>query len=388
MLNFRNDILIAKTQAGLEEVLEDELRAMGAEDVQKIRRGVQYRFGTDILYKSNLALRTALRIIKPYVEFDAKNEDELYHGAMAVRWADLFDADQTFLIDFTVNSPFFRHSQFAALKLKDAICDRFRKDTGKRPSVSKENPHIQFNLRIFNEKVTISVDTSGESLHKRGTRVAQNDAPLNEVLASGLILLSGWDKQSVFADGMCGSGTLLTEAASLAMNKAPNINRKSFIFNNLKDFDETTFNNVTEQLRNAETNLHPDARIFGADISRVALEIARQNIEASGFSDSITIERSSFRKWEPPVGPGTLILNPPYGERMEQENPTAFYKEIGDIFKQKYAGYNCWVISSNLNALKNLGLHPTRKITLMNGALDCRFMKYVIYEGSKKQTKE
>jgi len=374
--------LIAKTIAGLEETLAAELTALGAQDVKVITRAVSFSGDNRLLYEANLWCRTALRILKPLYAFPAATNDQLYQNIFNYPWEDIFTVDNTIAIDSVVNDSSFTHSHFVSQKVKDAIADRFRSKTGTRPSVNIENPDIRINIHIYRDVCDVSLDSSGESLHKRGYRVAGGLAPLSEVLAAGLVLLSGWDKQKNFIDPMCGSGTILIEAALIALNIAPGSFKKSFAFMNWKDYDASLW----QQIKISALEKHKESNVYitGSDIEARVIRSARGNIIEAGLQKVIGLQVSPFADFKPPDGGGVMVMNPPYGERLEQEDIVAFYKSIGDSLKKNYAGYDAWIISSDLNAMKFIGLKPTRKIPVFNGPLECRFMKFSVYAGSKK----
>lgn len=374
---------VAKTLFGLETVLSEELKNLGAENIKDLHRAVSFTGDKKLMYEANLKLRTALRILERVYSFKAKTDSELYKKVRDVYWDKFFDETATIAVDSAVSSDYFTHSQFVSQRVKDAIVDQFREKTGKRPSVDLENPTVRINIHIFQDTCTLSLDSSGNSLHKRGYRLQMSEAPLSEVLAAGMILLSGWDGKKTFIDPMCGSGTILIEAALQATNTPAGIFRKHFGFMNRHDFDETLWEEI---LLEAKKNIIPlHCEIHGADISGNAVEIARKNILNAGFENLVKTQVSSFEKFEPPVSGGLVIINPPYGERIQQEDIVSFYKMIGNTLKQKYPGCDAWILSANFEALKFVGLHPSKKITLMNGPLECKFQKYSIYEGSRKQ---
>jgi len=374
--------LIAKTIAGLEETLADELTLLGAKDVKVITRAVSFSGDNKLLYEANLWCRTALRILKPLYAFPASTNDQLYQNIFNYPWEEIFQVDNTIAIDSVVNDSSFTHSHFVSQKVKDAIADRFRSKTGTRPSVDIENPDIRINIHIYRDVCDVSLDSSGESLHKRGYRVAGGLAPLSEVLAAGLVLLSGWDKQRNFIDPMCGSGTILIEAALIALNIAPGSFKKSFSFMNWKDYDASLWQQIkTAAIEKQKIN---DVYISGSDIEARVIRNARGNVIAANLQKNINLLVGPFDTFKPPAGGGVMIINPPYGERLEQEDIVAFYKSIGDSLKKNFAGYDAWIISSDMNALKFIGLKPTRKIPIFNGPLECRFMKFSVYAGSKK----
>jgi putative N6-adenine-specific DNA methylase len=377
--NFR---MVAKTFFGFEEILAKELMGLGAMDVVQGTRVVSFKGDKGFMYKANIALRTALKILKPIHTFRAINEDALYRGVMSVDWSEHFAAGNTFVIDATVHSDYFKHSQFVAQKTKDAIVDQFRKKTGMRPSVDKDHPDLQINIHIDRENVTLSLDTSGASLHHRGYRTATNIAPINEVLAAGMLLLSGWDGQGDFLDPMCGSGTILAEAAMIACNIPANINRKEFAFEKWNDWDNELFELVTESLLKKVREFH--YTITGYDKAPSAVMKAKDNMRNANLEDYITISEKNFFDTEKETrGPLHMLFNPPYGERLDIDMER-FYREIGDTLKQSYPGTNAWFITANLEALKFVGLRPSRKIKLFNGSLEARLVKYEMYEGSKR----
>lgn len=374
--------LIAKTVYGLEEILAEEIKGIGADSIEIHNRAVIFHGNKGLMYKANLLLRTALKILKPIHKFAVFNEKDLYNRVQEIDWSNYLSVENTFAIDSTINSPFFNHSNYVSLKVKDAIADQFRKKSGTRPSVDVMNPFLNINVHIFNDKCTLSLDSSGISLHKRGHRLDKVKAPLNEVLASGIVLLSGWKRDCDFIDPMCGSGTILIEAAMFAYNIAPGIHRRDFGFKHWKDFDSKLWENI---YKNAMGNVIDFRhKIIGSDISASSIEIAKKNIASAKLEDKITLFVKPFQELIPPPDGGVLIMNPPYGERMEEEDIGSFYKMIGDILKQRYAGFNAWVLSSNKEALKHIRLQPSKKITLYNGPLECKFQGYGLYKGSRK----
>ncbi len=373
---------IAKTFWGLEEVLEEELKKMGAKNTEILNRAVKFQGDKAMLYKSNIYSRTALKILVPLKTFQAKSENVLYREVYQYEWEKLFNLYNTFVIDGVVNSGFFKHSQYASLKTKDAIVDRFRNKYNKRPSVNKKFPDFRINLHISGDQCTLSLDSSGDSLHKRGYKTQNVKAPLNEALAAGLIILSGWDKKSPFIDPMCGSGTLLIEAALLANEIPPGIYREAFGFENWHDFDPTLFRSIKNQFR---ARPQSKVKIHGCDISEEAIEITRKNLEKSNMGRNVELFPQSVSDYQPPSEKtGTVIINPPYGHKLKEHDIQAFYKKIGNILKKKYTGYDVWIFSHHKQALKSIGLHATNKMTLFNGPLECKFQKYKIYEGSLK----
>lgn len=381
MENFK---LQAKTFFGFETILADELRSIGAADVSIKNRLVEFYGDTGFMYKANYSLSTALRILKPILSFSVKNENQLYERFKKFEWENYLSIENTFVIDATVHSSYFTHSHYAALKVKDALADRFQQKFGKRPSVDKIKPEIWFNLHISHDKVTLSLDSSGESLHRRGYKTAHGKAPLNEVLAAGLLKTAGWNGKGNLLDPMCGSGTILTEAALMAANIPPQIHRKHFAFQNWKDYDEILFDKIKETRLKRISEF--SGKIVGFDINPTVLEIAEQNISNAGLSDFAEVFRKDFFKTEKDLFPVLILFNPPYNERLESDNEI-LYKSIGDTLKNNYPNTFAWFITSDLSAKKFVGLKPSKKIKVYNGKLECDFLRYDIYEGSKKASK-
>jgi putative N6-adenine-specific DNA methylase len=377
--------MVAKTFYGLEGVLADELEALGAGDLETQHRAVKFTGNMELMYRANLALRTALRILKPIYVFKAKHENVLYRKVGEVDWSEYLDVNQTFAIDSVVRSHHFNHSKYVSYKVKDAIADQFRHKTGTRPSVDVENPTVRINVFLYNDVCTLSLDSSGDSLHKRGYRLEKNLAPLNEVLAAGMILLTGWDREGHFIDPMCGSGTIPIEAALLAYNIAPGKNRKEFGFQRWKDYDKKLW----ERIYREETGKEKDFthKIMGSDISGKSIDMARENAKRAGVFSKIAFRVQSLERLTPPEEGGLVIMNPPYDKRIRQEDVTEFYKKVGDALKQNFSGYDAWILSANREGLKSVGLRASEKVTLYNGALECKFQKYSLYRGTRKQKK-
>lgn len=374
--------MVAKTMFGFEEVLAKELRNLGAGNVEEGIRSVSFEGDTGFMYKANLCLRTAIKIIKPIHSFKVRNEDDLYRKIYAMDWFAYLSTETTFAIDATVNSENFTHSLYVSQKTKDAIVDKFRDTDGSRPNVDIKFPEVRINIHIQKDHCNVSLDSSGRSLHQRGYRTATNIAPINEVLAAGLLLLSGWDGQCDFLDPMCGSGTFLAEAAMIACNIPANINRKEFAFEKWHDFDEDLFNKIVESSLNRTRDFHH--KIIGYDKAPSAVRKAIENIANANLSDYITIERTNFFDTEKFTENHLhMVFNPPYGERLDIEMEE-FYADIGNTLKRNYPGTDAWFITSNLEALKFVGLRPSRKIKVFNSHLESRLVKYVMYEGSKK----
>ncbi len=377
-----NFTMVAKTLFGFEDLLERELLNLGAMNVKKGVRNVSFEGDTGFMYKCNLALRTAIKILKPINSFRVANEDDLYKRIYKMDWQQYLKSSGTLAVDATVHSEKFTHSKYIALKTKDAIVDKFRDLTGERPNVDLRFPDLKINVHIDRSMCTISLDSSGESLHRRGYKTATNIAPINEVLAAGLVMLSGWDGQSDFLDPMCGSGTILAEAAMIACNIPPNLMRKEFAFERWQDWDVDLFEKIEESLLNKTRDFHH--KIIGYDTAPSAVAKATDNIKNAHLEEFISIERQDFFKTEKQGDKKLHILfNPPYGERLDIDMET-FYANIGDTLKQGYPGTDAWFITSNLEALKHVGLRPSRKIHVFNAKLESRLVKYVMYEGSKK----
>ena len=376
-------LLIAKTFAGVEDILCEELEAIGATNLRKLTRAVEFEGDLTVMYKANLYCRTALRILKPYKTFEAADEEMLYKEIQNIDWSEHFSLQQTFAINTTLYLSNLTHSQYVSQKAKDAIVDQFRASTNDRPSVDIENADFRIHLHIYDNNCTLSFDSSGESLHKRGYRDLTNLAPLNEAMAAALILLSGWDKKVAFADFMCGSGTLLIEAAMIARNIVPNKLKARFGFQSWKEYDESLWKKIYQEAVDAEIP-SGDVKIFGSDIDGEVLEKAWQNIENAGLANDIRLKEIPFQTFIPPAEEGLLISNPPYGMRLEPDDIMELYKTIGDTMKQNMKGWTCWIFTGNLEVAKFIGLRPTRKIHLFNGPIECRYLKFDIYSGTKK----
>ncbi|MDB4269691.1 THUMP domain-containing protein [Flavobacteriaceae bacterium] len=378
----QNFKMLAKTFFGFEEILAKELRQLGAQEVEIGNRAVSFVGDKGFMYKANLCLRTALKILKPIHTATIESDNDLYQLFYDFPWTDYLEVDSKFVIDSVVYGELFTHSQYASQKAKDGLVDRFRDEFQVRPSVEMNRPDLRINLHIQNDQCTISLDSSGASLHHRGYRTATNIAPLNEVLAAGLIQLSGWKGNTDFYDPMCGSGTILIEAALFSCKIPANINRKSFAFEKWKDWDESLMETIkTSQLKKI---INPNVQIKGSDKAPSAVEKAIQNVENANLSDFITIEKKDFFQVEKETkGPLHLLTNPPYGERLEGDM-NVLYQGIGDSFKQSFPNTQAWMISSNMEALKHVGLRPSRKIKLFNGKLESRLLLYPIYEGTKR----
>ena len=378
--------MVAKTMVSLEEVLADELRELGAEEVTVGNRAVEFVGDMRMLYRANYCCRTALAILKPFAEFDANNDQELYDQVYKIRWEKILDCDCTFMIDSTTSGEVFTHSYYAALKTKDAIVDRFRRNFGKRPSIDTEMPDYKFNLHIRDNHVTLLMNASGDSLHKRGYRQGVGVAPINEVLAAGLLKLAGWKCDCNFYDPMCGSGTMLIEAAMMANNIPAQYDRgNKFGFMRWKEFNLGEWKSVKNEEDRKIGSIDFEGEIWGNDIDEQVIQQCEKNLEYTKLHHDVMLHIGDFADQEPPEGKTLIVTNPPYGERIKVEDLNAMYEKLGDTFKQKY-GKDCdvWLITSDFEAMKHIGLHPSRKIPVQNGALDCRFLHFELYDGSKK----
>ena len=378
--------MIAKTFFGFENILSDELLKLGAKKITIGVRNVSFFGDLGFLYKSNLFLRSAIRILTPIKSFKVNNEKELYSSVFNFNWEDYFSISNTFQIDSVLNTDLFSHSLFVSQRVKDGIVDRFRKLDNNRPNIDLENPDIKINIHITKNDCTISLDSSGKPLNQRGYRTLTNIAPINEVLAAGIVMLSDWDCQSDFLDPMCGSGTLLIEAAMFATNYPVNIKRKNFSFLNWKNFDNDLFEMIKKSVLNKVKPF--DYKIIGYDKAPSAVKKSNQNIINSGFDHLIKVNQFDFFKTKKFSENFLHVLfNPPYGERL-QIDFRLFYKKIGDTLKTSYSNSCAWFITSNIESLKQVGLRPSRKIKLYNGKLESRLVKYEIYSGSKKTHKK
>ena len=377
--------LIAKTFQGLEPLLAQELTEMGADDVQIGRRMVTFKGDKEMMYRANFCLRTAIRVLKPIKYFKARSAEDVYEAVKAIDWSQYLSAETTFAVDSVVFSPEFHHSKFVAYKVKDAIADQFRERTGTRPNVSVSNPDIQLHIHISDYDATLALDSSGESLHRRGYRQETGAAPLNEVLAAGIILMTGWRGEADFLDPFCGSGTLCIEAALIARGMAPGIFRKNYAFEKWPDFDAELF----EKVYNDDSQERDfDHHIYGRDIDLITIGIARRNVKAAGLTKDITIEEADFTKHPvKPVGPTgeestpIIVTNPPYGERISTPNLLGLYKSIGQKLKHEFTGGEAWIISYREECFEQIGLKPSLKTPLYNGSLECELRKYVLFDG-------
>lgn len=381
---YSQQTFVAKTIAGLEDVLAGELIALGAQNVQKLHRAVSFEGDKRLMYRANYSLRTALRILVPLYTFQLADEDDLYRNIYDFAWENHLKVTSTLAVDAVVTDSELTHSHFVALRTKDAVCDRFRaQNNGRRPSVDTDNPDFRISVHINGNQCDVLADSSGASLHKRGYRVSNAEAPMSEVLAAGLILLTGWDKKSNFIDPMCGSGTLLIEAALIANNFPPGMYRKEFGFMRWNDFDPGLWDTVKQEAMDEQTEF--DFKILGSDISGKNLSAAHANVKSARLHKDIQLSVSAFADVRPPKNePGIIVMNPPYGERIRTNDIIGLYRSIGDTLKQSFTGYTAWIISSDQMAIKFIGLKPARKFDVWNGPLECKFEKFELYRGSKK----
>ena len=377
----QNFELIAKTFMGLEPVLAKELTQLGANDVQIGRRMVSFSGNKELMYRANFQLHTAIRILKPIRHFKAKSADDVYEEIKKTDWTDYLESDKTFAVDAVVFSEEFRHSKFVSYKVKDAIVDQFREKTGKRPNISIANPDIRLHIHIAEDQCTLCLDSSGESLHRRGYRQESVEAPLNEVLAAGMILMSGWQGDTDFIDPMCGSGTLLIEAALIAKNMAPGLFRKEYAFEKWPDFDADLFDEIyNDDSQEREFKHH----LYGYDIDVKAVNTARMNVKAAGLSTDITIEQQDFKDFTQPKNKSIIITNPPYGERISTPDLLGTYRMIGERLKHQFKGNDAWILSYREECFEQIGLKPSIKIPLYNGSLECEFRRYQMFDGKLK----
>jgi len=383
----KNFKMLAKTLYGLEDLLAEELRKLGASKIEKGTRNVTFEGDLGFMYKANLCCRTAIKVLKPISAFNVFTEDDLYKKVYDIPWEDYMDANGSLAVDATVFSEKFTHSQYIALKTKDAIVDRFRDKEGVRPDVDLDHPTLRINVHIDRNICTISLDSSGESLHKRGYKVENTFAPINEVLAAGMIMLAGWNGQCDLLDPMCGSGTILTEAAMIACNIPPNLNREEFGFETWKDFDADLYELIEESALKRIKDFH--FKVYGYDNDALSVRKAKANVSNANLDDFIEIETEDFFSTKK-IGDRYLFLvfNPPYDERLSLINVEEFYGSIGTTLKHGYPGTQAWMITSNMEALKSVGLRPSRRIRLYNGKLEAKLVRYDMYEGSKKTKKQ
>lgn len=379
--------MLAKTLFGLEDLLAEELRKLGASNIEKGTRNVSFEGDRGFMYKANLCCRTAIKVLKPISAFNVFTEEDLYKKVYEIPWENYMDANGSLAVDATVFSKKFTHSKYISLKTKDAIVDRFRDNEGERPNVDLDHPTLRINVHIDRNICTVSLDSSGQSLHKRGYKVENTFAPINEVLAASMVMLAGWNGQCDLLDPMCGGGTILTEAAMIACNIPPNLNREEFGFETWKDFDVDLFELIEASALKKIKDFH--FKIYGFDKDPVSVQKAKNNVKSANLQDFVEIETQDF--FETKKGGDRylyLVFNPPYDERLSISNVSDFYASIGTTLKHGYPGSQAWMISSNMEALKSVGLRPSRRIKLYNGKLESKFVRYDMYQGSKKAKKQ
>lgn len=374
--------MIAKTFMGLEPVLAKELTQLGANNIQIGRRMVSFSGNKEMMYRANFQLHTAIRILKPIAHFKAKSADDVYNEIMKIDWTKYLTLETTFAVDTVVFSEEFRHSKFVAYKVKDAIVDQFREKTGKRPNISISTPDIRLHIHIADDDCTLSLDSSGESLHRRGYRQENVEAPINEVLAAGLIMMTGWQGETDFIDPMCGSGTMLIEAALIAKNMAPGIFRKEYAFEKWNDFDAELFDEIYNDDSMEREFTH---KIKGYDVDIKAVNTAIMNVKAAGFSKEITVEEADFKDFKQPAEKAIMVTNPPYGERISTPNLLETYKMIGERLKHQFIGNDAWILSYREECFEQIGLKPSIKIPVFNGSLECEFRKYQMFDGKFRE---
>lgn len=377
--------MIAKTFMGLEDILAQELMELGANNVEKGRRMVSFTGDKALMYRANFALRTAIRILKPIRHFRAKSADQVYDNIKEIDWSEYIGEGKTFTVDSVVYSEEFSNSRFVTYKVKDAIVDQFRERTGKRPNISVADADVRLNIHIAEDRATVSLDSSGESLHRRGYRQEAVEAPLNEVLAAGMIMMTGWTGETDFIDPMCGSGTLAIEAALIARNIAPGVFRKKYAFEKWPDFDAELFDDIyNDDSREREFEHH----IYGYDIDFKAVNMSKLNVKAAGLSSDITIEQQDFKDFRGHDGKAIIVTNPPYGERISTPNLLETYRMIGERLKHAFKEGDAWILSYREECFQQIGLKPSVKIPLYNGSLECEFRKYSIFDGKLREFRE
>ncbi len=375
--------IVAKTLSGLEELLEAELQALGIENTKLLRRGVAFEGSIEQVYRANMYCRTAISVLREIGSFTFSDRDDFYRNMAQIDWGLHFGVEKSIVIySVATRSEVFSNTLFLSQLTKDAVADHFREKTGKRPNVDREEAQIRLNIYVNNDRCVVSLDSSGDPLFKRGYRREGGGAPLNEVLAAGLIMISGWDKQSNFIDPMCGSATFSIEAGLMANNIAPGSLRKQFSFENWNDFEAELWSEIRQEA--VSRKIRNMANIMASDLNPKALDIARKNIMEAGLMGQIKLQRQEFFNFTPPEGGGWVLLNPPYGLRLKQENITDYYKSVGDTLKKNYPGYRAGIITSDVPAMKSIGLKATSRTTVFNGALECKFMMFDLFSGSHK----
>jgi len=375
--------MIAKTIYGSEDLLAKELADLGAFDLKTMNRSVEFYGDKQLLYRANLWCRTATRILEPIISFEVTDDKALYRTALSIDWSEYLGLDQTFAIDAVIVDSQFTNSLYVAQKTKDAIADQFRNQTGQRPSVDVKNPDIRINVYIYQNECTLAIDSSGDPLFKRGYRRKTGEAPLNEVLAAGIVLRSEWDRNSSFVDAMCGSGTIVIEAALLARNIPPGLTRKKYGFMNWSNYDSDLFKSICEKARQA---IIPrlSFQIVGSDIDSQLIRESSENANQAGVGKDIIFKQSDIVDLVPPPPPGVVIINPPYGDRLSVDDIQSSYHSIGDAFKKNFTNYDAFVFTGNSSAAKHIGLRTSRRIQMYNGPIECRLLRFEMYKGTRK----
>ncbi|MBQ1650439.1 MAG: methyltransferase [Prevotella sp.] len=377
--------MVAKTFMGLEDILVQELTELGAHNIEKGCRVVTFTGDKALMYRANFALRTAIRILKPLSHFTAKSADEVYDHIKQIDWSEYIGEGKTFTVDSVVYSDTFSNSRFVTYKVKDAIVDQFREKTGSRPNISVADPDVRLNVHINGEEATLSLDSSGESLHRRGYRQETVEAPLNEVLAAGMIMMTGWKGETDFIDPMCGSGTLPIEAALIARNIAPGVFRKNYAFEKWADFDADLFDEIYNDDSKERDFQH---HIYGYDIDFKAVNMATTNVKAAGLTADITIAQQDFKDFTGNANPAIIVTNPPYGERISTPNLLETYRMIGERLKHAFKEGEAWILSYREDCFQQIGLKASLKVPLYNGSLECEFRKYQLFSGKLKEFRE
>lgn len=384
-MNEKEHLVVIKTLQGLEDVLAQECRQLGFRDIEILNRAVRIRAGQKDVYRANYHLRTALKVLVPVNHFLAETEDALYEGVRQTDWGLFLDPSMTLAVEVVLHSRLFSHSKFLAQKTKDAIVDQIREHTNRRPRVDLESPDIRISLHIDENKVGVYLDSSGDPLYMRGYRVGQHQAPLNEVLAAGILMLAGWKGQGNLVDPMCGSGTLLIEGAMMAHGLPPGMYREAFGFEKWKDFDADLFDEVTEEEVSVKPFTH---QIVGGDIQVKNILMAKETLKRASLIKKIELVHQPMEEFIPPAGGGFLVTNPPYGERIGSPKLIQLYSDLGTRLKHHYAGYEAWIFSGSVQGMKNVGLRPTRRYPLLNGSIPCSLSGFQLYKGSKKARKQ
>jgi putative N6-adenine-specific DNA methylase len=378
--------MVAKTLFGLEAVLAEELAVLGAGNIRVLNRAVSFTGDKRIMYKSNYFLRTGLKILVPISETELSQANDLYEYIRSIPWDKYLEVDDTLAVEVALKSDLYTHSQFVAQRIKDGVVDQFRDKYGRRPSVDLDSPNLRINAYIRNKKLILSLDSSGDPLYRRGYRFRQGPAPLNEVLAAGLVKLTEWNGKMPFIDFMCGSGTLPVEAAMIAANIPPGALGRTYGFQKWKDYDQDLFREIVNERNPVDKS--GIIQIFASDISPAVVRLSISHAKNARVSELISFRTCHFKDLQPPAGPGVILINPPYGERIIPRDINQLYSQIGDCLKNSYEGYTAWIFSGNPEAFKHVGLKPSKKISLFNGQLECKMNGYSLYSGSKKQKKQ